>query len=185
MNALDALRVTRSHPIILAVCLALTIIGCFGVYKSLPIRYQDGASLVLLPPGTIIDQKGNPVRINPLQNAGDGPAQISASTLVLIGNSGSFQAGLQRSGVTSTSVLQVSADGGGIVIVIVTTSKSAPATSSDVPKIIAALRVELRRQQASLGAPANTYYDLKQLTGPGLPTQVSGGKIKTSAIAGA
>lgn len=174
----------RRHPILLVICLALTVMGSVGVYSTLPTRYQDQASLVLLPPGTVPDDKGVQVQTNPLQRAGDGPAQIAASALVLIGSSPAFQAQLATSGVTSKSLLQVSADGGGVIIDVLTTSKSAAATSKDIPIIVDALKAELAREQKSLSAPTSTYYDLQNLTSAGLPASIAGGKTKTAGVAG-
>jgi hypothetical protein len=184
MNAMDVLRAVRRHPVISGTCIAVTVIGAAGIYKTVPTTYQNGASYAVLGPDKGIGDNGKLQQLNPWSRAGDAGAQIAASTLVTTGNSSTFQAALKRSGVTSTSSLQVSTSGGGIVVDVTTTSKSAPATGADIPKIFAALKGLLQNNQARVGAPAGSYYQLWEQSSPGVPGRVSSSKVKTAGVAG-
>jgi hypothetical protein len=185
VNVVDMLRAARRHPVALVILLVATLAASAGVYLTLPTNYEADASLQLLPPNTMVDPTSGKVQlVNPIGVAGGQAAQIEASVLAQIASSKPFVVALQEKKVTSATVVSVSQYGGGTILAVSATNRSAAAAVSDLKVLVGSLIDELKTDQQQLGAPANSLLSLKNLTGFGAPTPMTGSKVKLAAVAG-
>jgi hypothetical protein len=184
VNVLDLLRAARRHPVALAILLVATMAVSVAVYLTLPTNYEADASLQLLPPNTQIDPNGKVLPVNPIGVAGGQSAQIEASVLAQVASSKQYVVALTKKGVTSTPAVSVSEFGGGTILAVSTTNRNAAAAGKDLRTLVGSLITELKRSQQQLGAPANSLLSLKNLTGFGPPTPMTGSKVKLTAVTG-
>jgi hypothetical protein len=185
-----AITVLLRRWYIAAPAFLLTLIAAYGVYTQIPVQYSSTTLMVLTVPPSGSYRPPNPKNPNPLINPllnFDGGLNMSASILVQILNTKEVadQMGVRADGKTTYKVnnghpnpeLLISAP----FVVIEGRSLAPQDARAIVVRVAERAKIELKRRQAVLQAPPETYINLNEMVAPTEPQPERGGKIRSAA----
>lgn len=176
MDLGNMLRILRTHWILVAICMTISVGVAAVLVSQVKPEYEARTSVLLLTPPQTQTPDGEVVERNPLENPSG--VAVTATALIDVINSPKFVLGMREAGVANSYEVQINPAGSGALLVARSVATTPGVALASLDTLIDEMRSALAAMQEQAGISESTWIRAEVLTVPDEATTLTGSKTR-------